>query len=132
MQYNNYFSSYSLDVYDVKDFQGKELLEESEIFTCNLEMPMLEEKESFYIEELNLLVKIEEKYRTSKENVVYYIESELIDDEETEKSKLGIEEAIFRKEEMKSKILKLEEKINTEQNRIKKFKTSFLGKFISI
>jgi hypothetical protein len=78
---------------EIKACNG-EKIEEIEVFTCNLEMPLLEIGENFYIEEKNLLVKIDSRCRTSKENVVYYIEPLSIEDEETRNSKLIIEEAI--------------------------------------
>jgi len=60
-----------------------EKISEREIFTCTLEMPLLNEKEEFYIEELNRTIKIKKRVRSSKESVCYYVEPEYIEDEES-------------------------------------------------
>ncbi len=58
-------------------------IEDKEIFTCNLSLPLLKSGERFYIEELGLLVIIESSYRTSSDAVCYYIEPKIVNDEIT-------------------------------------------------
>jgi hypothetical protein len=111
-------------------FGETEFVKTNDIFTCELEMPMLEVGEEFYIEELNQTVKVTKRIRSSKENVCYYTEPETIEDEKTIESKLKAEEL------QKLNILKEEEvrKLNDEIFYLKEFKTrvkkSFWFKFI--
>lgn len=117
------------------------LIEEKEIFICELEMPLLEVGDKFYIEELNKLVTIKERYRTSKENVVYFIDDSLVENEQTSISKQEAEDQFIKTEEFKNKFKELDEMIKksiaekdeiivTKDEIIKKYKDSFLGKFI--
>jgi hypothetical protein len=63
-----------------------ELLKDETVYECNIELPMLEEGEKFYINKLDLLVKISSCFRTSDETVVYYIEDKKIEDEKTKET----------------------------------------------
>lgn len=56
---------------------------EEEICRCNIALPLLERGEMFYIEEIEKMVKINGRHRTSKDLVVYDLEPKVIDDEET-------------------------------------------------
>lgn len=116
-------------------------IEEKEIFICDLEMPLLEIGDKFYIEELNKLVTIKERYRTSKENVVYFIDDSLIENEQTSISKQEAEDQLIKTEELKNKFKELNEmikksikekdkEIETKDEIIAKYKNSFIGKFI--
>ena len=107
-----------------------DLIEEKEIFTCDLEMPLLEVGDKFYIEELKLLVTIKERYRTSKENVVYFIDNKFIEDEQTTASKQDAENLFIQRKENKSKLQELNEIIKEKDEIIKKYNYSFLGNFI--
>jgi hypothetical protein len=78
-----------------------EKIKEEEIFTLELEMPLLNEGEEFYIEELNKTVKILKRIRSSKENVCYYVEREIIEDEETIRTKERCEKIQEKYEENK-------------------------------
>ena len=121
-----------------------EKINEFEIFICNLEMPLLDKEEEFYIEELNRVVKIIKRVRSSKENVCYYIEPKYIKDEKskTRCEKLQDNFNMFEKEREKFKtenrrlqdILNMFEKRNKELEELKKFKrivqNSFWYRFI--
>lgn len=56
------------------------------IYTCDLEMPLLEIGDLFYIEEKNMTVKIQARIRTSSNNVCYEVEPKIIEDEKTKES----------------------------------------------
>ena len=64
-------------------------LEDSEFFNCDLEMPLLEIGDHFFIEELNELVYIKSRYRTSSNKVVYYIDDKYIEDDKTRETVSG-------------------------------------------
>ena len=64
----------------------EENISEEMIYTCNLEMPMLNPFEYFYIEELDKTVQIMSRVRSSKDNVCYYLYPETIKDEISQKS----------------------------------------------
>lgn len=109
------------DGYHIKETEG-DLIKEEEIFSCNLEMPMLNAGEKFYIEEKEQLVTIKESYRTSKDSVVYYIESLFVEDDETEKSRLNAEEKLFETNKLKEHVLNLNNLLDEKQNIIDEHK----------
>ena len=84
------------------------LVSDDEIFVCNLEMPLLEKGEEFYIEEQNLLVKIESRCRSSLGSVTYYVEPNHITDDESKKSF----EELHKYKELYKKYNDLENKYN--------------------
>jgi hypothetical protein len=92
-----------------------ELVKDELLYECNLELPMLEVNEKFYISELNLLITVKECYRTSDETVVYYIEDKNIEDGKTTetqyKAKLEIDEW--------NNVKELNKKIITQEYQIK-------------
>lgn len=79
-----------MDGWWVDDRYG-DVLEEREIFRCDIPIPKLKQGESFYIEELCLSVTVSEVMRTSKDSVLYYIKSKSIDTEESLKKKDELE-----------------------------------------
>jgi len=102
-----------------------EKVDESEIFLCDLEMPMLDVGEEFYIEELDKTVIIRKRVRSSKENVCYYVDPEIIEDEESKRTK-----ELSENQQNKFNVFK------NELTNLKKFKKqvvkSFWFKFIHI
>lgn len=113
---------------------GSKLIKEDEIFVCDLEMPMLQIEEKFYIEEKEMLVTIKSRYRTSKENVVYYIESKLVEDEYTLISKTTEENKLMdvdnRIEALSSSLSKACADIERKNRIIKQYQNSFWSRFI--
>ena len=125
------FHRYSDAVILVIEIPGEKLREE-EIFKCTLEMPLLDVGEKFYIEEQSKLVEIKSRYRTSKENVVYYIEPITIKDIQTEISK---QEAQFKLDRIKEKDQKIEElnkELKEKKNIIEQYRNSFFGRFTKV
>jgi len=59
------------------------VIERKEIFRCNIPLPLLERGEKFFIEEQSKLVKVVDRHRTSKDNVIYEVKGDIIEDEET-------------------------------------------------
>lgn len=120
----------------VECFKNEEMINEQEIFVCDLEMPLLEIDEKFYIEELNQLVTITQRWRTSKDSVIYYIEPELIEDKESKIQLDKIKEEIIiiesRSKEKDQTIDELKEKFSSVMNKLAIIKNSFWGKFIKI
>ena len=66
--------------------KNERYVSEEIIYTCNLEMPMLNPFELFYIEELDMTVQIMSRVRSSKDNVCYCLCPETIEDEISQKS----------------------------------------------
>lgn len=67
-------------------------IREEEIFRCDIAMPLLNVGEEFYIEEMDLLVCINKVVRTSKDNVLYYIQERHEEDENIEEDKKKAEQ----------------------------------------
>lgn len=126
------YSGYETDMrsfimhYHINDLVLKsEKISESEIFKCDLEMPLLNAGEEFYIEELDKTVKILKRVRTSKENVCYYVEPELIEDEETKRTKELAEQTKLNYEMHKDEL----DNYKRERNELKNFKEKVEGSF---
>lgn len=116
-------------------FSTKELIPDSEkeICTCELEIPMLEVGENFYIEELYRTVIVMERVRSSNDKVCYYLQPKIIEDEI---SKLSKEKADQLQMEYLSKveINKRVKELTLENKRLREFKdrvkSSFWYKFM--
>lgn len=65
------------------------------IYICDLEIPLLEIGELFYIEEKDITVKIKERIRSSNNSVCYEVEPKIIEDEVTKQSLEKCEKVIF-------------------------------------
>lgn len=85
--YSGYYMGRNIDNY---------FIDEVEIWTCEVAMPMLCVGELFYIEELKMSVTVLERVRSSSGGVVYYINSEYIEDEETQKTYQRVQDEIKR------------------------------------
>jgi len=83
-QYNYMFSTRSRKELNIDS--SSNLVSDEEIFVCNLEMPLLEDGEEFFIDELNTSVVIESRCRSSLGSVIYYVRSKHVDDEETKRT----------------------------------------------
>lgn len=60
---------------------------DKELETCNIEMPMLEIGDEFFLHNIQELVKIKKRYRSSEGSVIYYVEDKFVETENTQKSK---------------------------------------------
>jgi len=87
--YNNFSGMYDVyykDIEDIAEDETEELIEEKTIFSCDLSLPLLQCGDKFYIDELDLMVTIQDCYRTSKDEMVYYVEDKYISDEKTQET----------------------------------------------
>lgn len=117
-----------IDTQKIKYVLGKELIEDKEIFTCDLILPLLRNGEQFYIEELELLVTIKSNCRTSSEEVCYYVEPKIINDEMTEKTLNEVKEILGEK--LQSIVLDVR-RLKHIKNELDKIKSSFWYKIIN-
>ena len=92
--------------YKIVKTHANEEIGENKLIEINISMPLLDVGDKFYIEEdgLNQLVTITGAYRTSKDAVVYYIEPELIEDDETIVSLKKCDDLITRYNEQQKEI----------------------------
>lgn len=67
----------------LKEFAGI-LIKEEIICTCDVEIPMLEPGEQFFLADIQKEVIIKSRMRSSDGSIVYYVEDELVDTENTE------------------------------------------------
>ena len=131
--------SYSNGYYKKSIVTGfsSEVFETREIFNSNIEMPLLEIGDKFYIEELSKIVHIKDRIRTSKENVLYQIEDEIVEDGESADSLAKCEEMLLDhkdKSTLEEKICDMNIKISKMQDKINNIKKTwwfklFGGKF---
>ena len=89
-----------------------EKIREDTIFICDLEMPMLDIGESFYIEKLDKIVEIKERMRTSEENVMYTVEPSVIKDEESLRTKQIAENLMYNYKFQSSEFENYKNKVN--------------------
>lgn len=88
--------SYTLiDDWWIDVYWGK-LLEEKEIFRCDIPIPLLKRGEKFYIEEMDLVVNVSDVMRTSKDCILYYITSKRVETEESLKKKDELEKKVSK------------------------------------
>lgn len=99
---------------------------EKPLIELELEPPLLEVGENFYIEEEGRLVTIKSKVRSSKENVVYYIEDEVLGPEEgyEEVAKSIVEQSRANKEN-----IFLRKEVEELRETVKKYEAKTIKKF---
>ncbi len=112
-------------------------IKNEEVFRCELEMPILNINEKFYIEEKDVLVTIKEQYRTSKENIIYIVEDKIIENSITKDSKdkaeiLREKFNIFKdaNEELEKHLNNITSKLNRYKTYIREIQKSFWFRFI--
>jgi hypothetical protein len=81
--YSRMYETYRKNIEDIARDEVEEFIEEKTIFSCDLSIPILENYDKFFIEELDMMVTIQDSFRTSKDEIVYYIEPKYIEDEKT-------------------------------------------------
>lgn len=88
----------------------KRVLSDKVIGTYNIEIPMLEKGEEFFLEDIEKVVKIKSRMRSTDGSTTYYVEDEIVETENSKKSyefcanKIAqFEELIKYKEEHKYK-----------------------------
>jgi len=118
--YKDYFIN-CFRKWKINEYVLDETIKEENIYVLNLEMPLLEINEKFYIEELDLFVVIKERIRTSKENICYYIEDKLIEDEISLKSKKEVERKHAEFEIIKNDLKGLENDLKKLENGLKEY-----------
>lgn len=59
------------------------VIDRKEIFRCDMPLPLLKIGEKFFIEEQSKLVTIIDKHRTSKDNMIYMVRGDVIEDEKS-------------------------------------------------
>lgn len=65
----------------------KKILSDNVIGECDLEIPMLNVGDEFFLDDINRIVTIKKRIRSSNGAITYYVEDELIETENTQKSK---------------------------------------------
>lgn len=83
----HYIYSYNDDVY-IDKYDG-EIISDKIIGEYDVDMPLLEEKDKFYLSDINQTVVIQERMRGSDGSVVYFLDDKYVD---TENSKATLEE----------------------------------------
>lgn len=83
----HYIYHYNNDVY-VNKCDG-EIISDKIIGEYDVDMPLLEERDKFYLSDINQTVVIRERMRGSDGSVVYFLDDKYVD---TEKSKAALEE----------------------------------------
>lgn len=94
--------------------QGKKELKAETLHTCKLAMPLLNKGELFYIEEIDMVVEIKTVVRTSKENVLYIVDSKWEDDTE-ENMEISYKQAQKDKDNYKQRRIKENEKYKKDR-----------------
>jgi len=102
----------------------KEKKDEEEIFSCDLELPLLKAGDYFYIEEKNEAFFILAVMRTSKDSVCYFTNPVVVRDE--------ITELTFNRVKALNKIDELRQKNRELAKTIESIKKSFWCKFIRV
>ena len=83
------------------------LLKEEIICTCDVEIPLLESGEQFFITDIQKEVTIKSRMRSSDGSVTYYVEDELVDTENTEKTLRECDEILSGKKDLEIEYGKL-------------------------
>ena len=94
------------------------VLSDDVIDTCDVEIPLLEPGNRFYLHDINEAVPIKERMRSSNGTIIYYCTDKLIETENTKES--------FKKCQLqKEKFDELQEKNNSLKEQIRKVKFEF-------
>lgn len=102
----------------LKEFAGI-LIKEEIICTCDVEIPMLEPGEQFFLADIQKEVIIKSRMRSSDGSIVYYVENELVDTENTERTLRECNEMFSENKRLEDNYDKLREKF---ENYTKEYK----------
>lgn len=102
----------------LKEFAGI-LIKEEIICTCDVEIPMLEPGEQFFLADIQKEVIIKSRMRSSDGSIVYYVENELVNTENTERTLRECNEMFSENKRLEDNYDKLREKF---ENYTKEYK----------
>lgn len=100
------------------DFHGG-LIKEETIGTYDIEIPMLESGEHFFLDDIKKDVIIKLRMRSSDGSIVYYVQNELIDTENTARTLKECNEIFAEKEDLKKRYDDLKEQFFNYKNTYK-------------
>jgi hypothetical protein len=110
-------------------FEGNEkrILSDKEIGRYDIEIPMLEVGDEFFLHDIQEVVVIKSKMRSSDGSVTYYVEDKIIETENTKESYEECNKIVGEYDNQEKEILKLKEKFE-DYKREYKYKNRFFNK----
>lgn len=113
-------SYFYLDKYKFEYYaNANNVLSDNQLTVHDVEAPLLEPGEHFFLHDLQKEIVIKSRLRSSDGTTVYYAEDEVIETENTKKSLEECKEELFRYEELNEEINKLKKKFEEYKEKYK-------------
>ena len=101
------------------------VISDKEIGIYNIEIPMLEVGDEFFLHDIQELVKIKNRIRSSDGSIIYYVDDKIIETDNTRKSYVECREKIELWKYEKEKNKELEEKNKELKEKLKSVNKEF-------
>ena len=83
-----------IDPNKVSSYSELTEISDKELGVYDVEMPLLEVGDEFFLHDVQELVKIKSRYRSSDGSITYYVEDKVVETENTQKSKETVEKQL--------------------------------------
>ena len=95
------------------------------IGTYNIEIPMLEVGDEFFLHDIHEIVKIKSKMRSSDGSITYYVEDKVVETENTKKTYAECRQKIEHYKYEKEKFEDLEKRLNACKEELAEYKREY-------
>lgn len=95
------------------------------IGTYDIEIPMLEVGDEFFLHDIQEVVKVKSKMRSSDGSITYYAEDKVVETENTKKTYAECRQKIEHYKYEKEKFEDLEKRLNTCKEELEKYKREY-------
>lgn len=122
-EYNFIFSKVDETLVEVEN--EDKVISDKEIGRYNIDIPMLEVGDEFFLHDINELVTIKSRTRSSDGSIIYYIDDKIIETDNTRKSYAECREKIEHWKYEKEKYKELEEKLKNLNKEFDEYKKRY-------
>lgn len=99
--------------------QNANILADEIIGQYDVEIPMLEVGDEFFLHNIGKIVKIKKRMRSSDNTITYYVEDDFVETERSEKTKAECEYKLCNKEELEAKVEEIQQKFDDYKSEYK-------------
>lgn len=121
----NYRTSYHKEADILAKKNTDTLLSDEVIGVYDIDIPMLDINDSFFLEDIQKAVRIRDRMRGSDGSTIYYVEDETVETENTKRSLAKCEENILSFKQKDIEYARLNEKFNNLNKEFEKYKEEY-------
>lgn len=121
----NYRTSYHKEADILAKKNTDTLLSDEVIGVYDIDIPMLDINDSFFLEDIQKAVRIRDRMRGSDGSTIYYVEDETVETENTKRSLAKCEENILSFKQKDIEYARLNEEFNNLKKEFEKYKEEY-------